>query len=311
MLEFAATFIAGGVLLGGTLYFVDLQAVVNGLRGIGIGAAMLAGLMATIQVFFHAWRWHLISHHTGAPLRFSDATIGYLEATFVNAFFPTVVASDGARVFRAMASGANPMGAFIGVISDRLVNLCGLAVAAASGIIFLPNAAQNPWLLAAIVGILPAFVIGVVVLDVMHRAFAGLAHWRILRPFIALASHMRRLRQMPRLTLGVIGISIVGHIFCAAAFYILAGQLQMEIGYWAMFALSAPILVYAAIPVSIGGWGIREAVTAALFALVGVAPASAVALSIAFGLLMSLVGLACGGAALAWSLQRRTRSLKA
>jgi hypothetical protein len=46
------------------------------------------------------------------------------------------------------------------------------------------------------------------------------------------------------------------------------------------------------VPISIGGWGIREAVTAALFGLVGYAPATAVALSIAFGLLMSAVGIA-------------------
>jgi uncharacterized membrane protein YbhN (UPF0104 family) len=305
LFEFALTLVAGAMILAGTLYFVNLNAVVEGLRKIGYGAAMLAGLLAIGQVFICGFRWHLISRQTGAPLRLRDTTLGYLEATFVNAFFPTLIASDGARVLRAMGSGANPMNAFVGVVTDRIVALCGLAVASATGVFFLPGAVHNPWLLAAIVGILPAFLCGLLVLDLMGRYFVKLSHWRIVRPFLELSSYVRRLRQMPRLTFLVVCVSMVGHLFCAGTFYVLSQQLGIQIGYWAMFALAAPILVYAAVPISIGGWGIREAVTAALFGLVGVAPSLAVALSIAFGLLMSVVGLVCGGTAILISLYRR------
>lgn len=303
--EFALTLVAGATLLAGTLYFVNLNAVVEGLRKIGYGAAVLAGLLAIAQVFICGFRWHLISRQTGAPLRLSDTTLGYLEATFVNAFFPTLIASDGARVLRAMGSGANPMNAFVGVVTDRIIALCGLAVASAAGIFFLPNAVNNPWLLAAIVGILPAFLCGLLVLDLMGRYFVRLSHWRIVRPFLELASYVRRLRQMPRLTFVVVGVSVIGHMFCAGAFYVLSQQLGIQIGYWAMFSLAATILVYAALPISIGGWGIREAVTATIFGLVGVAASPAVALAIAFGLLMSAVGLLCGAAAILISLYRR------
>ena len=306
LFEFALTLVAGTILLTGTLYFVDLNAVVEGLRKIGYGAAFLAGLLAIGQVLIVGFRWHLISRQTGAPLRLRDTTLGYLEATFVNAFFPTLIASDGARVLRAMGSGANPMNAFVGVVTDRIVALCGLAVASAAGIFFLPGAVHNPFLLAAIVGILPAFLCGLLMLDLMGRYFVRLSHWRIVRPFLELASYMRRLRQMPRLTFLVVGVSLVGHMFGAGAFYVLSQQLGIQIGYWAIFALAATILVYAAVPISIGGWGIREAVTATLFGLVGYAPSAAVALSIAFGLLMSAVGIASGVAALLITLRRRT-----
>lgn len=310
LLEFAITLLAGGTILAGTLYFVDMRAVGDGLRKIGYGAAIVAGLLAIAQTLICGLRWQLISRQTGAPLRLRDAMLGYIEAAFVNAFFPTLIASDGARVFRAIGSGADPMNAFVGVVTDRIVALCGLAVASATGIFFLPGAMHNPWLLAAIVGILPAFICGLIVLDLIGRYFVKLSHWRIVRPFLELSSYMRRLRQMPKLTIVVVGISIIGHMFCAGSFYILSQQLHIQIGYWAMFALAAPILVYAAVPISIGGWGIREAVTAALFGLVGYPPSTAVALSIAFGLLMSAVGIVCGGFALLVNLHRRTSKLK-
>ena len=46
LLEFALTLAAGGTILAGTLYFVDMRAVGEGLRKIGYGAAFLAGLLA-------------------------------------------------------------------------------------------------------------------------------------------------------------------------------------------------------------------------------------------------------------------------
>lgn len=308
--EFSLTLFAGIAILVSTLYFVDIGAVGEGLRKIGYGAATLAGLLALAQVFICALRWQIISRHTGATLRLRDTVLGYLEASFINAFLPTLIASDGARIFRAMTSGANAMGALVGVVTDRIVALSALAIAAAAGVIFLPGAIDNPWLLAAIAGILPALFLGLIAIDLMERYFVKMSHWRVVRPLLELAAYMRRLRQMPGLTVAVIGISLIGHMFCAGAFYILSQQLGMQIGYWAMFALSAPILVYAAVPITIGGWGIREAVTAALFGLVGYAPAVAVSLSIAFGLLMSAVGIICGIAAFLISIRRRALRLK-
>ncbi|MCL4710563.1 MAG: YbhN family protein [Pseudorhodoplanes sp.] len=309
IVEFGATLVVGASILAATLYFVDFNAVLGGLRRVGYAAAALAGVMALTQVVICAYRWQLIARETGGPLRLQDTLLGYLEATFVNAFLPTLIASDGVRVLRAINSGASAMNSFVGVITDRIVALCGLAFAAASGVIFLPGATDNPVLVLAIVGILPAFIVGIIGLDIIGRVFVPLSHWRIVRPFLELASYVRRLRQMPRLTAQVVAISVVGHMSCAAAFFILASQLGIDVGYWAMFALSAPILVYAAVPISIGGWGVREAVTAALFGLVGVAPAMGVALSIAFGLLMSVVGIFCGGLALLITLRRRTPAL--
>ena len=305
VIEFVVTLAIGGGLLYGTLHFVDMRAVGEGLRKIGYGAALLAAVMAVAQILICSWRWQIVTRETTQPLRLQDTLLGFFEGTFVSAFLPSVIASDGVRVLRAISSGATPTNAFVGVVTDRLVALFGLAIAAMSGVVFLPGATDNPWLLTAIVGILPMFLLGVVALDVLSKLFVRLSQWRIMRPFLELSSYMRRLRQMPKLTLLVIAISLVGHMGCAAAFYILGNQLGIGVGYWAMFALSAPILVYAAVPISIGGWGIREAVTAALFGLVGVEPAAAVALSIAFGLLMSGVGMFCGGVALLVSLRRR------
>jgi uncharacterized membrane protein YbhN (UPF0104 family) len=310
LLELALTVTVGAALLALTLHFVDVTRVTDSLRRIGPGAAILAATLALIQVGLCALRWSLISRLTPTPLRLRDATLGYLEAAFINAFLPSLIVSDGTRMVRAISSGATPTYAFVGVASDRLVALCALAIASATGLLFLPEASKHPLLVLALIGLLPGFVIGLVALDLMGRYFVRLSKFRIVRPFLELASLMERLRRMPGLTAIVLAISLLGHAFSAGAFYVLSQQLGLPIGYWAMFALSAPIIVYSSVPISIGGWGLREALSAALFGLVGVAPASGVALSIAFGLLMSAVGLGCGAVALMVQLRRRALPLR-
>jgi uncharacterized membrane protein YbhN (UPF0104 family) len=305
VVELALTAAVAAALLAATLHFVDMRQVGEGLRKIGAGAALVAALLLLIQVGLCAVRWMLITRLTPTPLPFGQAMRGYLEAAFINAFLPSLIVSDGTRMMRAIASGAQPTYAFVGVASDRLVALCALALASATGLFLLPDASRHPLVVLALVGLLPAFIIGLVVLDLFGRFFVQVSRFRILRPFLELASLMDRLRRMPGLTALVIAISLVGQGLLAGAFYILARQLDLGIGYWPMFALSAPIIVYSAVPISIGGWGVREALSAALFGLIGVAPASGVALSIAFGLLMSAVGLFCGGTALLVSIRSR------
>src|SRR5690242_9752218 len=83
LLEFALTLAVGATLLAGTLYFVDMRAVGDGLRKIGYGAAVLAGIFAVTQTLICGLRWQLISRQTGAPLRLRDTMLGYVEAQFV------------------------------------------------------------------------------------------------------------------------------------------------------------------------------------------------------------------------------------
>jgi uncharacterized membrane protein YbhN (UPF0104 family) len=305
IVEIALTVAVAAALLAITLHFVDIRQVGDGLRKIGLAAALFAAGLLLIQVVLCALRWMLITRLTPTPLPFREAMRGYLEAAFVNAFLPSLIVSDGTRMMRAIASGARPTHAFVGVASDRLVALCALAIASATGLLLLPDASRHPLVVLALVGLLPAFIVGLIVLDILGRVFVRLSRFRIVRPFLELASLMERLRRMPGLTALVIAISLLGHALSAGTFYVLARQLDLGIGYWPMFALSAPIIVYSAVPISVGGWGVREALSAALFGLIGISPASGVALSIAFGLVTSAVGLFCGALALLASIRSR------
>jgi len=62
----------------------------------------------------------------------------------------------------------------------------------------------------------------------------------------------------------------------------------------AFFFLTPIALFAAALPISIGGWGVREAVFIALFSQTGVAPSQALALGLGVGFLNLAQGIASG-----------------
>ena len=59
----------------------------------------------------------------------------------------------------------------------------------------------------------------------------------------------------------------------------------MNLSFLDCLVLIPPIVLVSTIPISIAGWGVREAVMITLLALVGVAEADAFVLSVLFGLL--------------------------
>jgi hypothetical protein len=55
--------------------------------------------------------------------------------------------------------------------------------------------------------------------------------------------------------------------------------------------LLQPVALIAALPISIGGWGVREAAMVAVLGLIGIAPSGALVLSVQIGLIAIVVTL--------------------
>ncbi len=94
------------------------------------------------------------------------------------------------------------------------------------------------------------------------------------------------------------------HILRVVAIWVMATGLNIHVGLLDCMVLVPLALLVAMIPISIGGWGIREGAFLGAFSLIGVAPGAAVALSVTFGL-STLVTSIPGG--LIWLLSTDIR----
>ena len=77
--------------------------------------------------------------------------------------------------------------------------------------------------------------------------------------------------------------------------------LDLEVTFLDCLVLVPPVLLIMTIPISIGGWGVREGAMVALFGLIGVPGHGALALSVMFGLVGIAVAVPGG---IVWLISR-------
>jgi glycosyltransferase 2 family protein len=121
-------------------------------------------------------------------------------------------------------------------------------------------------------------VLGVALAMLVHVP----ARWQHVRAVLHLSKGLRAI---------CLGISALATLCNALTIFLLFRPLHVEIGFTDVMVLSPLVILVLTVHLSIGGWGLREASMAGLFALVGVPPAVSLSVSILSGLLATLVTL--------------------
>lgn len=293
------------LLLLAVLWTVDLRAVGQQLAQAHVGW-LLAGLAAAVlSNLASAWRWCALVRWLGHALALRRAQQLYFQAMAISALLPGAVV--GGDVFRAVAvrrDGQGALEAGLSVLLDRLSGLWMLWVlatfAAAWGMASGAGAALGAFGLAQA---LPIVLLGLALVFMLAPALLFLCgHWLLRAAPQAgwrqrLAALLGRpgagreyLRQL--LASGLVQLLSVAALACTGR------AVGIELPYWAYAVAAAPTFLMAALPVSFGGWGTREAAAVLSLAAFGVAAPAAAAASVLYGLL----GLAQGLAGALWSL---------
>ena len=101
----------------------------------------------------------------------------------------------------------------------------------------------------------------------------------------------------------VLGYAIVIQLMVGLVIFLLAKGFRFEFDLIWCIVFMPFVLLVSMIPVSIAGWGVREAVMVTAFSLVGVPSGETLVVSISYGLLVTLSGLPGG---VVWLIGRRT-----
>ena len=291
----------GGALLVAVIALADPARVLAQLRQAHVGW-LLAGLAAAVASnVVSALRWRALARWLGADVSVRDASRWYFQAIGLNALLPGAVL--GGDLYRAVVlrrAGQATLASSWSVVLDRVSGLWMLCAIGGIGAALYADVLA-PWLR------LPAGVFTLLML-------AGTALWlmlpwvlpallryggvRWLAPLRAAAERPDFNRQMGWQALASAAVQVLSAAALAGGG--LALGVQLPLAAWA-FAI-APVFLMAALPVSVGGWGTREAATVAALAPFGVAAAAAVGVGVIYGL-YALVQGAMG--ALAFGLPGR------
>lgn len=232
-----------------------------------------------------AWRWMELARGVGFAVAFTR----FLRLYFVGMFFGIVVPSTlGADAWRSLHLGRTPPGrapAVSSVLADRVIGLVALVLVAVVALLVGPS---DP---------LPRGLAGAVLV----AGIALVAGWFAL-PFIARllpeGNRVRRLVETElvpyfrdrRLLAVAMGLSVAAHLLQVAAQDLLVSAIHLDVS-WGFVAIYHPLVSLAsAIPLTVGGFGLREAAYALLLPFAGIRPDDAVAL----GLFWWAIGAAGG-----------------
>ena len=253
----------------------------------GLFAAAFA--IYCLSQLLSAARWMWLSRGVGFELDFRRAAKLY----FVGMFFGIVVPSTlGSDAYRALHLGRRPPGrafALSTVIFDRLVGLVALVLVAIAAIRLGPSEPLPPELVAGVNLVGFALVAGWFLAPLAVRLLPAGHRWRTF-----VEADLDPYFRDPRLLATALGTSIVVHLMQVASQDLLVDSIRLRVPYDFVAIYHPLVSLAAAIPFTVGGFGLREAAYALLLPFAGIRPDDAVALGLLWWAIGALGGLLGG-----------------
>jgi GTP cyclohydrolase II len=276
----------------------------EGLHAVTWPAVVAAVTLTALTTVCSAWRWRVVARALGVDIGLPGAACAYYRSLFLNSVLPGGVLGD---VHRAVTHGRRAGDVARGVRAVAWERLCGQviqAVVTAVVLLTLPSPVRSalPYVLAGVAGVVG--VAGCAALVV--RGAARRSRSRLTRAARAVAADLRRgllaRGVWPQVTLASV-LVFAGH---TATFVIAARVAGCTAPLGELVALLVVVQTVVVIPLSIGGWGLREGAAAWAFAAAGLGAANGVTAAILYAVLM-LVAVAPGAGLLLGDAVRRRR----
>lgn len=222
----------------------------------------------------------------------------WFSGLLVSQVFITFIAGDVARALQLAQAGVPRLLAGQVIVLDRaigFVTLMVLVVATVPILFGLSSDATTVWAIAGLCGLgILAFIIGACLPDISRFLPDRVSSLRLVRVLGDCIASLRLARSSPIITARVFGLSVVMHLLNVFAMACIATSIGLQVDLGALMAIALPSLLLSLLPISLSGWGVREAAMITGFSLLGVSAANALAVSIGFGLSLiatSLLGL--------------------
>ncbi|NPB09217.1 MAG: flippase-like domain-containing protein [Thermodesulfobacteria bacterium] len=271
----------------------DFHALWQTLRHVSLPPLFVAVFFMALFQLVSAWRWKVVAEFLGFSRSYAYFLRIYLVGVYFNTFLPGLLGGDLVRVFYLVRDGCGKSAASFSILYDRGFGLLGalflLAVFLPLEGDFLPPLARKVLFLFSV-----AFLVGTVLLAVFLRFLRS----RISHELFQTATAVTRPDRFALLFFLGLTVQVLYNIHV----FFLGEGLGLEVA-WPRYFLFVPLMgILASLPVSLGGFGVREGTLSYFLGLLGYSTEVGVAL----GFLVYGVNLLAGLAG--WVLYLRTGS---
>ena len=270
----------------------DLVSRINIASLIWIGMAIV---VTFLQIFVGVLRWREIGAECGAPLATNQAMRFNLIGTFFNQTLPSSIGGDAVRLWLVARGGAGWRAATYSIFVDRAIGLIALAIIIVASLpwsyrlITDPNGRSALLLVdfAALAG-----GMGFLVLGRLH--WPWLKRWWATHHLHACSVTANRVIFSRKRGPKVAVLSLLVHVLAVVIAWCVVQSIAAPVVFSQIFQLVPPVMLITMLPISIAGWGVREATMGLAFGYAGLMTNEGVNISLLFGMVSFMVG-AFGG----------------
>jgi uncharacterized protein (TIRG00374 family) len=279
----AARLLVSVLLLALLMRGIDLDEVWRVCREVDIVFLVAAVFSLALSPLMSAPRWHAILHKMGQRVPFGPLTRSLYVGAFFSQLLPSTMGGDIWRIWACTRLGVPPATATYSIMIERLA---GLSIAVGCFVV------SFPWLIVRVTDhsirwvlvVVLAASIGLVCTPMVLAAFASrLSEVRILAPLAEIGSAVAVATRSNPMLLLLLATGIAGWGIAVVAFYLLALGIGAPLSVLDCVMTLIPGLLIAMLPISFGGWGLREGALVTILKFYDVPSAQALALSVLFG----------------------------
>jgi glycosyltransferase 2 family protein len=260
----------------------------------------LAVAITFLQIFFGALRWRIVGAECGAPLPLRQAMRYNVIGTFFNQTLPSSIGGDAVRLWLVARNGAGWRAATYSIFVDRAVGLIALAVIIVASLPWSAHLISDGYGRSALILIDFAALAGgagFLVLGMLPWPF--LKRWWATHHIHACAVIANRVIFSRRNEPTIAILSFLVHFLAVVIAWCVVQSIAAPVGFDQTFLLIPPVMLITMLPISIAGWGVREATMGLAFGYAGLVTNEGVNISLLYGAVSFVVG-AFGG--LVWIL---------
>ena len=279
---------------------VDFQDLASRFNVASIGWIGLAIAATFLQIFVGVLRWREVSAECGAPLGLTQATRYNLIGAFFNQTLPSSIGGDAVRLWLVARAGAGWRAATYSIFVDRAIGLIALAIVIVASLPWSYRLISDANGRSALLFVDFAALAGGVGFLVLGRLpWPWLKRWWATHHIHACSVIANRVifsrDRGPR----IVVLSLAVHVLAVVIAWCVVRSIAAPVLFGQVFQLVPPVMLITMMPISIAGWGVREATMGLAFGYAGLLPNEGVNMSLLFGAVYFIVG-AFGG--LVWIL---------
>jgi glycosyltransferase 2 family protein len=271
---------------------VDLVQTLSGIVRLDVRWAAFAIFIVVLQIPIVALRWRNVLLALAAcdermtrPAIIAITAIGFFFAQLLPS-----VASEGVRAWLLVRLGGTWRYSVTSLVIDRGVGV-GLLVAMCFAILLLPSGltlgGYREAGLAAYGALLAAGLLGLLLAP---RIVRYLSYRRYFRWTASLVHDAERVLFGPRCPV-IVGLGCLSHALAIVVVWSVARAQWLALPVPDAAILFTIMVGVALVPISVSGWGLRELATVTLLGNQGVAPETALVLSVCFGVVHAVGSL--------------------